>query len=654
MLVEMTKIEIVGSRELLPAVLQKIHEFGCLHIENISHKEKDGNYVIRPVALDQAGQRRKAELESSLVKISSMLDSLPARPDDPKLTLKRKNQADQAWNDDSDRFLEEVRKTVTSSEEKLRGLNKEKKSLLTEQSNLARYKTVMTKVAPLAGRMVALENYDSMALLVEKKFGNLIEIIRREIDRITESQSHIVADDVDENTIAVLMVFNNKYARQVRSFISGESVNEVMVPENLQSLSYDKALGQIEKRMQQLPPRLKEISKELNKMSVSLYYTLLTKKEVLQDKLDEFDVLDQFGTTDYTFIIMGWMPSKDLAACKESLNSAFGETLYLQELVINEEEAENAPIQFKHSALVKPFEPIVKMFGTPRYGTVDPVPLVAIFFPLFFGIILGDMGYALILIAISFYLRFKKKGNQVLQAISTILLLSGISSFIFGFLYGEFFAELGLNAAVMLGAPKHIEILGLGLPWHRRELLIPTLIFAIGLGAAHIVLGLILGMINARRAHSTKHMLEKGGTLLALVALTPIIFAMITGFPNDLTTPGWLLLIAAIPILVYSAGVMGPIEVLGTLANIVSYARIMAIGLVSVILAETANEIGGSFSNLALGILVAVLIHALNLAIHVFTPSLHVLRLNFVEFFGKFYESGGTPYKPFKRRGGEM
>ena len=653
MLVEMTKIEIVGSRELLPVVLQKIHEFGCLHIENISHQKKNGNYVIRHVALDQAGQNKKTDVENSLVKISSMLDALPAKPDNPELTLKQKNQADQAWNDDSDRFLEEVRKIVTSSEETLRELNKEKKSLLTEQSNLTRYKTVMTKVAPLAGRMVALENYDSMALLVEKKFANLIEIIRREIDRITENQSHIVADDVDENTIAVLMVFNNKYARQVRSFISGESVNEVVVPENLRSLSYDKALGQIEKRLQQLPPRLKEISKQLNKMSESLYYTLLTKKEVLQDKLDEFDVLDQFGTTDYTFLIMGWMPSKDLGPCKESLDNTFGETIYLQELVIDEAESENAPIQFNHSALVKPFEPIVQMFGTPRYGTVDPVPLVAIFFPLFFGIILGDMGYALILIAISLYLHFKKKDNPVLQAVSTILLLSGISSFIFGFLYGEFFAGIGLNFAVILGAPQHIDILGLGLPWHRRELLIPTLIFAIGLGVAHVVLGLILGMINARRAHSTKHMLEKGATLLALVALAPIIFAMITGFPNDLTTPGWLLLIAAIPILVYSAGIMGPIEVLGAMANIVSYARIMAIGLVSVILAETANEIGGEFSNLALGILVAVLIHALNLAIHVFTPSLHVLRLNFVEFFGKFYESGGIPYKPFKRRGGE-
>lgn len=653
MLVKMSKIEIVGAKELLADVLQKLHEHGCLHIEDISHEAEIGNYFIRPVQIDEKTESRKLKLEKILVKINSMLDSLPVVRTSPGLLKKLIQDVDKDWGQDNDGFLDNVQKTIDTSEKTIRELSKEKKELLAEQSNSARYKAVMIKVAPLAGRMVALENYNSIALLVEKKFASLVDVIRKEIDQITDNQSHIVADDVDEKTIAMLVVFNNKYTQQVKSFVSGETVNEVVVPEKLESLPYDQALKHMEKRQHEIIARLKKISAQLEKMSGSLFTTLLAQKTILRNSLDELDVLSQFGATDFSFIILGWMPSKVVADCKQELQNTFDDSVYMEELHVTEKEAENAPIEYVHSALTKPFEPIVHMFGTPRYGTVDPVPLVAVFFPLFFGIILGDMGYALILLGIALYLHLKKKDNPTLHAVSIILFLSGVSSLFFGLLYGEFFGEIGKHLAINIGLPSHIHTLfGIELPWDRRHLLVPTLLFAIGLGAAHVVLGLILGIINARRAHSRKHMLEKGAILVALIALTPIIFAMITDLPNRLTTPGWLLLIATIPVLIYSAGVMGPIEVLGTISNIVSYVRIMAIGLVSVILAETANEIGGQFSNVVIGVLIAVLIHALNLAIHVFTPSLHVLRLNFVEFFGKFYEPGGTRYKPFKRKGG--
>ncbi|MDP1808733.1 MAG: V-type ATP synthase subunit I [Actinomycetota bacterium] len=659
MLVRMSKIEIVGARDMFFEVLHKIHELGCMSIEDVAHQAQSGRYIVRPMDLDEVHRKSKQELEEALVKVSSIIASMPPAPINPKLLAKQAVDAEEVWQEDNNKFMAEVRKTVSSVEEDIKALSAEKRELLAEQGNLARYQVVMTKVAPLVGKLVTLENYDSVALLVEKKFANLIEIVRQEVDRITASQSHMVADDVDEQTVAVLLVFHNKYARQVKSFISGESVNEVIVPENLQSLPYDEALRRVAARRKEIPKRLEEVDKQLKDMSRTWYFTFLTQKQVLRDKLDEFDVLSEFGATDYTFVIVGWLPTKHVAKCKREFNQLFGDKLFVEELAISEHEAEDAPIQYIHSAWVRPFEPLVQMFGTPRYGTVDPVPLVAVFFPLFFGIILGDMGYALVLLAIAFYLRFKQRANQVLQAISIILFLSGPASFFFGFLYGEFFGDLGYKLGVSLGAPAHVSVplLGLELPWNRRELLTPTLLFAVGLGTAHIILGLALGVVNGLRGHHKKHALEKGATLVALVALAPIIYKMLTGLPNSFTTPGWLLLIAAVPVLFYSAGIMGPIEVLGTLSNIVSYARIMAIGLVSVILAETANEMArnigksGEIASVVLGIFIALLIHALNLTIHVFTPSLHVLRLNFVEFFGKFYESGGKEYKPFKRGG---
>lgn len=653
MLVRMSKLEIVGNKEVLPRVLQEIHQLGCLHIEDVTDQAEIGRYTVRPMVLDEPGQYQKQELEEAVVRVGSIISSLPKTTIAANLLEKQKAAADNAWKEESAAFLREVRETLDAVEEQVRSLSKEKRDLLAEQANLARYQAVMTKVAPLAGQLVALENYDSVALLVEKKFVDLIEIVRKEVDRVTQGQSHLVADDIDEHTIAVLVVFHNKYSRQIRSFLSGESVNEVVVPEELRALAYNEALTKVEVRRGEIPGRLKEVDRELTRLSRHWYASLLTQRQALKEKLAELDIVGEFGSTDYTFVIIGWMPSKHMKRCKKQFEQAFGDDVLVQELSVSEHEAERAPIEYIHSAVVRPFESIVNLFGTPKYGSVDPVPLVAIFFPLFFGIILGDMGYALVLLGIASYLRFKKRASEVLRAVSTILFLSGVSSLFFGFVYGEFFGSFGKEIAIELGAPEFVKVLGIVFPWNREHLLIPTLLFSIGLGAAHILLGLALGIVNGYRAHSRKHVLEKGATMVALIALAPIIYAMLTGEGNAFTNPGWLLLIIAMPVLVYSAGIMGPIEVLGTLANIVSYARIMAIGLVSVILAETANKLGGAMGNVFLGVLIAVLIHSLNLAIHVFTPSLHVLRLNFVEFFGKFYESGGTPYKPFKR-GGEV
>lgn len=653
MLVRMSKLEIVGNKEVLPNVLRQIHELGCLHIEDVIDQAEVGRYVVRPMVLDENKLREKRDVEEAVVRVGAIISSLPRSNVAVDLLNKQKEAADKAWKEETPAFLLEVKETLDSVEDQARSLSKEKRDLLAEQANLVRYQAVMTKVAPLAGRLVALENYDSMALLVEKKFADLIEIVRKEVDRVTQGQSHIVADDIDERTIAVLVVFHNKFSRQIRSFLSGESVNEVVVPEDLRSLTYNEALVKVESRRSEIPGRLSEVDRELNTLSRHWYATLVMQRQALKEKLAELDIVGEFGATDYTFVIIGWMPSKHVKRCKQDFEQVFGEDVIVQELSVTEHEAERAPIEYIHSALVKPFESIVEMFGTPKYGSVDPVPLVAIFFPLFFGIILGDMGYALVLLGIAAYLRFKQRANAVLQAIATILLLSGGSSLFFGFVYGEFFGTFGKGIAIKLGAPEMVKILGIPFPWDREKLLIPTLLLAVGLGAAHILLGLVLGMVNGYRAHSRKHVMEKAATIVALIGLAPIIWGMMGKMPYPLATPGWVLLIASIPVLIYSAGIMGPIEVLGALSNIVSYARIMAIGLVSVILAKTANDLGGSVgeTSIFLGVFIAVLIHALNLAIHVFTPSLHVLRLNFVEFFGKFYEPGGKPYKPFKRGG---
>jgi V/A-type H+-transporting ATPase subunit I len=268
---------------------------------------------------------------------------------------------------------------------------------------------------------------------------------------------------------------------------------------------------------------------------------------------------------------------------------------------------------------------------------------MALFLPIFFGMILGDVGYGALALLLSLgSLRRFKEG--VLHDILTVLAIGSSWSILFGFLYGEAFGTLG-------------EYVGMRPLWFDRtssENVLGLLIMTVAVGSVHITLGLILGLWEAVRDRSRSHLLERGGMLIGLIGLFFLVGVLANFLPQGFMSIAIASIIIGIVLLSASLGwlgiVMGPIEFITLIGNVLSYLRIAAIGLASVYLAKVANEVAGIAGNVIVGAILAVLIHALNLVLGMFSPTIHSLRLHYVEFFRKFYEGGGRTYEPFKSR----
>jgi V/A-type H+-transporting ATPase subunit I len=252
--------------------------------------------------------------------------------------------------------------------------------------------------------------------------------------------------------------------------------------------------------------------------------------------------------------------------------------------------------------------------------------------------ILGDAGYGLFLMIISFLLVKKCGKRPYVQDAGRILGIASVYTIIFGVLYGEYLGELGSR---LIGLRPLIL--------DRRTSVMPMLYFSVTIGVAHVLLGSFLGFLSALKRKTKKEAVSKLCQIAIILCLLTLIASLFGLFPVLLTKPVLLAILVITPFLLFTGGILAPLELIKSISNIISYARIMAIGLSSVLLASVANHLAGMTGDIVLGVLVAGLLHLVNIVIGVFSPTIHSLRLHYVEFFSKFIESGGKKFQPLKK-----
>jgi len=635
MLQQMKRIQVIGPKQAFNRVVDLLYQEGTLHLEDVSRSVSPDEIHLEKVVLDTAG-----DVALVLGKINGIFSTLPNVSDDTThLDEIRKTLQNQSHEQVLLRAQEIIRNLETTT----RTLASRKSELTLTVTALNRYSKVLVILQPLEREIPMLEGFEVTILLIQKEHSEVIDLIKKELDIITSNQFEMTSTSVDAETLAAIMIFNKRHSEQVHSFIYSVNVNEVRLPKEYMGKPFFEMFAMIEESKLQANDEIKKIDADLLSLASEWHQELVVLKKALEDMNDELGAFSNFALSEYTFVIMGWIPKKKLPHVKKSLSDVFSDRVVVKELDTTEKDMEGAPVFYDNPRWVKPFEMIMQLVSPPRYREIDPSPVLAIFFPLFFGIMVGDIGYGIVILLIALLIK-KMYGTIAFAAsVADILIISSIPTIIFGYLYGEFFGDFG----EMMGwlHPVHF----LGITWNRVEAMIPMLILAISIGVIHVLLGLVIGMRNAIIMKSKKHLSEKAGMILMLIGII-ILMGMLAGVVPDIWIyPTVILIVIALPMILYGAGVFGAIEVMSTVGNILSYARLMAIGMASVILAMVANRLGESFEILIIGIIVALLLHALNIALAMFSPSIHAMRLHIVEFFSKFYTGGGVAYKPFRK-----
>jgi len=388
-------------------------------------------------------------------------------------------------------------------------------------------------------------------------------------------------------------------------------------------------------RLRAIPGEIDELEGERARLAALHAPELLRARQAIHDRLRELEALPLSALTAHAFVLEGWIPAELLSRLQRRLREALGETVVACEVAREDWSAEEAPVALANPRLFRPFEALVRMLPLPRYGSIDPTPFVAVFFPMLFGLTLGDVGYGALMAALALVLHRRSRPGTTPRSASEIAGACAAFTIVFGFLYGELFGDLGRRALRL--RPLLLD---------REEAIVPFLGLAVALGLVHILLGLSLGVIAARH-HDRRQALGRGVTAVMLLLIVATLLAATDVLPHRFFTPAVVLLLVLFPVLIAAEGIIAPIELLATLGNVLSYARVMALGTASVMLAVVANRMVGAMGSAVVGVLLALLFHLVNFALGLFSPAIHALRLHYVEFFGKFYSPGGVEYHPF-------
>ena len=666
---KMKRIEILAMLCDSKSIIDLVQQEGC--IELLDYKAED-NKLYKLSTTAATGQFDKflgvvrdasSVLDNYVKAKGGMLDSIAPRPE---LTISEYYKKSQETD------------TILS---KCYGINALYKEIQDSKADIVRAEVSIDQLKPWANLDIPSSFKGTTATAA------FIGSIEESLDRgaILEKLAEIVPK-VD---VEIEVVSSDKNQTCFVSICHKENAKDL--EQALRSIGF---IAAADPTKQEPAARIKELEAEIercnakiaeNEEKIKSYAEFVDDIKFLDDyfvvKSDKYRALDKISMSDNVFIISGYIPDEKVDALKKKLEELFDVAISITE---PDYDNEDVPVFVENDALGSTMEAVTNMYSTPSNNDLDPNKIMTVFYFLLFGLMLGDAGYGLIMVIACLIVKFKFKLEPQMAKTVNYGLLCGLGTTFWGVLLNSYFGDLPHYIANGLAAGDKLDFITANHLYWFSPMVHTTnfLLFAFFIGILHLGLAICVNIYkNVKQHNAFVGIVENVPILMILIGVIPLINSQIGGtalhdnpptrFIDDMiqaASPVMYGLLAAGAVLV----VLGPAIIAikerksvgkvlgglgsglyalyntasGYLGDILSYARLLALGLCTGVIASVINQLAAMPGNVVLFIIIAVLGHTVNAAINLIGAYVHTNRLQYVEFFSKFYEGGGTPFMP--------
>lgn len=494
--------------------------------------------------------------------------------------------------------------------------------------------------------------------------GDMIEqIVEKRQPDITAYHVTVVSADKDQTCIFVICL--KSVTAKLEEALRAEGFTRISyfskrTPEG-KIEKYRKDIKTYEEQIENVKSGITELSKERENIRLlSDYYRI---------RADKYEILGGLLQSKSTFVITGYILQRDEARIVKELNEEFSLMIDTEDVP----EDETAPVALDNPKVFASAEGVLESFGLPGKKEMDPTTPMCIFYIFLFGLMLSDAAYGLIIFLACFILlrKFPKMSDGMAKSIR-LFMYCGISTLVWGVLFGGYFGDL---ITVVSKTFFHHEIVIKPLWFAPLDNPMKMLVFSLLFGLIHLFGGLALkGYMCLKRKDIVGFLSDVVSWFMLITGLVMMLmptelFASIAQmnfhFSPAVRTLSYVLAIAGALIIVVMSGrdkknpalrlALGLYDIYnitGWLSDLLSYSRLLALGLATGVIAQVINQMGSMVGDSVLGVIVFIVVfiigHTFNLAINMLGAYVHTCRLQYVEFFGKFYEGGGIPFHPFK------
>ena len=639
-IVKMKKLRVIALREQRDELMRRLLRLGCVEVHEPEGmlEDPEAAEVLRPehAGLTEA-RGREAEMDSAL---KVMAHYAPE---------KRKMLSPRPEVSEAD-FLDE--KALESDVALAREINSWDSQLRRIAADQVRIRDEIESLRPWEALDLPLETEGTKTCAVT--LANVpaqvdMESVADAAESATELVQLILVSQ-DEQQKCFLVIARKDEMAAVLDAMRGVGCTPVSFPGVTGSAAEN--IDARKRKLAELDVQKKDLEAKIGQEKAKTG-SLRLSADRLATETAEAEAAERLRGTDSVVALEGWFPAEDEAALTDCLKSFDCAYEYADP---TEEEYPDVPVKLKNNPVTRPLNMVTDMYALPAYTGVDPNPLMAPFFILFYGMMMADMGYGLIMMLISLIVvkKAKPRGPTV-RNLFPLLGLCGVSTFFFGAITGGFFGDFIPQLLKIINPENTFALPALFSPLDDA---LAVLVGSLALGVVQILTGMaVSAWKKCRDGDKLGALFEEGTWTVILIGLG--LFAGLKT-PIGLIIGGVMLVVGSALKAVKNGGgpvkiVMGTVtgvggslynNITGYFSDILSYSRLMALMLAGAVIAQVFNTLGGITGNVFAFVLISMIGNALNFALNILGCFVHDMRLQCLEFFGRFYEDGGKPFRP--------